>query len=63
MYCDFMSHLRPGWIISRGRSTTVARYCPLEALTKPSRIALTRTCLTSKFRWNPKPLSSQNASC
>ncbi|CAN6684804.1 unnamed protein product [Malus baccata var. baccata] len=26
-------------------------------------IALARTRLTSKFRWNPKPVSSQNASC
>ncbi|XP_050105265.1 uncharacterized protein LOC126584938 [Malus sylvestris] len=26
-------------------------------------IALARTRLISKFRWNPKPVSSQNASC
>ncbi|KAM1384610.1 hypothetical protein ACFX2F_036816 [Malus domestica] len=26
-------------------------------------IALARTRLTSKFRWNPKPVSSQKASC
>ncbi|RXI02886.1 hypothetical protein DVH24_002964 [Malus domestica] len=25
--------------------------------------ALTRTRLTSEFRWNPKPVSSQNTSC
>ncbi|RXH98642.1 hypothetical protein DVH24_010967, partial [Malus domestica] len=27
------------------------------------RIALARTCLTLEFRWNPKPVSSQKASC
>ncbi|CAN6586417.1 unnamed protein product [Malus baccata var. baccata] len=26
-------------------------------------IALARTRLTSEFQWNPKPVSSQNASC
>ncbi|RXI04128.1 hypothetical protein DVH24_038402 [Malus domestica] len=25
--------------------------------------ALVRICLTSEFRWNPKPVSSQKASC
>ncbi|KAM1062504.1 hypothetical protein ACFX2H_026648 [Malus domestica] len=26
-------------------------------------IVLMQTCLTSEFQWNPKPVSSQNASC
>ncbi|CAN6681154.1 unnamed protein product [Malus baccata var. baccata] len=67
-----MSHPGLGWITSRACSTTVARYCPLWTPTMPSRtfqrvtypgIALTQTCLTSEFRWNPKPVSSQNTSC
>ncbi|CAN6543447.1 unnamed protein product [Malus baccata var. baccata] len=67
LYCNFedvyMSHPGPGQITSRARSTTVARYCPLGAPTTPLRIALARTYLTSEFRWNPKPMSSQKASC
>ncbi|CAN6716928.1 unnamed protein product [Malus baccata var. baccata] len=71
-----MSHPGPGRIISQARSTTVAQYCPLWAyhfltvlflrthdgspilgvLWHPSR-------LTSEFLRNPKPVSSQKASC
>ncbi|RXH80868.1 hypothetical protein DVH24_004782 [Malus domestica] len=42
-----------GFVSGNSRATS-------EWVTHP-RIALTRTPLTSKFRWNPKPVSSQKA--
>ncbi|KAM1992689.1 hypothetical protein TB2_008607 [Malus domestica] len=59
------------------RSTILSVFCPDQALTilflgthmRTSQwvthpgISVARTRLTSEFRWNPKPMSSQKASC
>ncbi|KAM1787603.1 hypothetical protein ACFX11_037979 [Malus domestica] len=49
--------------------TTPSRFLFLRTHTRTSQwvihhgIALAQTRLTSEFRWNPKPVSSQKASC
>ncbi|RXH75266.1 hypothetical protein DVH24_029987 [Malus domestica] len=59
-------HTRTTW---QSGSNTILSHPSLDSVTRTSkwvthlRIALVRTRLTSEFRWNPKPVSSQKASC
>ncbi|RXH75267.1 hypothetical protein DVH24_029988, partial [Malus domestica] len=59
-------HTRTTW---QSGSNTILSHPSLDSATRTSkwvthlRIALVRTRLTSEFRWNPKPVSSQKASC
>ncbi|RXH75464.1 hypothetical protein DVH24_030185 [Malus domestica] len=75
---NLVSHPGPGRTTFRGRSTTIARYCPFwayhsltvlflgthEQLPSGSPImGVNPSRLTSEFLRNPKSVSSQKASC
>ncbi|RXH92106.1 hypothetical protein DVH24_021129, partial [Malus domestica] len=63
------SRLRSSMILSGFGPSHALTVLFLETQTRTSqwvihpRISLTRTHLTSEFQWNPKPMSSQKASC